>query len=157
MFVKIHVMKHLFVLIISGILVFTSCNSQVGKNNVDTEKQTTQVLAILNQQEGSWNDGDVEGFMSGYWKNDSLMFVSGEKVLYGWQKMTDNYKKTYSTKQLMGELAFKVHKVEVLSSDAVLVVGNWSIHREMTDFGGKFSLLWRKIEGEWKIVIDHTS
>ena len=157
MFVKILDMKYLFTLIISSVLVFTSCNSQIGKTQMNVEEETSQVLSILHKQEASWNDGDVDGFMQGYWNNDSLMFVSGEKVFYGWQKMTDNYKKTYNTKQLMGNLTFKVHKVEVLSGDAVLVIGNWSIHREMTDFGGKFSLLWRKINGEWKIVIDHTS
>ena len=152
-------MKYLIVLITITTFIFSSCNSQIGTgtNNEGSLSSKTEVLAILNQQEASWNDGDVDGFMKGYWNNDSLMFVSGEKVLYGWQKMTDNYKKTYNTKQLMGELKFKVHKTEVLSNDAVLVIGNWSIHREMTDFGGKFSLLWRKINGEWKIVIDHTS
>ena len=159
MFVKIVDMKYLLTLIVCTTILFTSCNSQIGTGNNGEQNQIheSEVLTILNQQESSWNEGDVEGFMQGYWNNDSLMFVSGEKVLYGWQKMTDNYKKTYSTKQLMGELSFKVHKTEVLSNDAVLVIGNWSIHREMTDFGGKFSLLWRKINGEWKIVIDHTS
>ena len=150
-------MKYLFSFAIISVFVFASCSSQIGNEEMDEKLESAQVLEVLHQQEDSWNEGDVDGFMNGYWKDDSVMFVSGEKVLYGWQKMTDNYKNSYSTKQLMGELEFKVHKVEVLSHDAVMVIGNWSIHREMTDFGGKFSLLWRKINGEWKIVIDHTS
>jgi hypothetical protein len=78
-------MKYLFILVTAFILLFTSCASQVGENQMDEKAETAQVLDILKHQQDSWNNGDVDGFMNGYWKHDSLMFVSGEKVLYGWQ------------------------------------------------------------------------
>ena len=85
------------------------------------------------------------------------MFVSGEHVSYGWQQVTDNYKRKYSSKELMGELTFKVDKIEALSASSIVLIGQWDLKSESSDFGGKFTLLWRKINGEWKIVIDHTS
>ena len=95
--------------------------------------------------------------MKGYWKNDSLMFVSGERISYGWTQVTNNYKRKYSSKELMGKLSFKVDKTTVLSSTSMVVVGQWDLESESAKFGGKFTLLWKKIKGEWKIVIDHTS
>ena len=150
-------MKYIFSILIATILVFTSCASRIGEGDNDFEQSKEQVLEALSSQENSWNNGDIDGFMKGYWNNDSLMFVSGDRVSYGWQKVTDNYKKTYNSKELMGELTFKVIKTDQLSNDALLVVGSWSLDRGEMDIEGKFSLLWRKINGEWKIVIDHTS
>ena len=150
-------MKYIFTIAIATILVFTSCASRIGEGDNDFELSKEQVLKALNAQEKSWNNGDIDGFMKGYWNNDSLMFVSGDRVSYGWQKVTDNYKKTYNSKELMGELTFNVIKTDQLSTDALLVVGSWNLDRGDMDIKGKFSLLWRKINGEWKIVIDHTS
>lgn len=116
-----------------------------------------EVLKELYAQQDCWNQGDIDCFMQGYWNNDSLMFVSGDRISYGWQQVTDNYKRKYSSKELMGELTFKVDKTEVLSSTSLVLIGQWDLHTESADFGGKFTLLWRKINGEWKIVIDHTS
>jgi ketosteroid isomerase-like protein len=38
-----------------------------------------------------------------------------------------------------------------------MVIGSWNLTRDKGNVGGYFSLLWRKINGKWKIVIDHTS
>lgn len=148
-------MRYLFSFAFASILLFTSCATQIGtdENLVGTE----QVLEALQSQEDCWNRGDIDCFMGGYWQNDSLMFVSGDNVAYGWQKVLDNYKKKYSTKELMGQLTFDVVKTDQLASDAIMVIGSWKLNREELDIQGKFSLLWRKIDGEWKIVIDHTS
>ena len=143
-----------FILFLSILIV--SCSTQ-SVNDTQIELAKEQVLKELFSQQDSWNDGDIDGFMKGYWNNDSLMFVSGERVSYGWQVVTDNYKKKYHSKELMGELTFNVDKLEVLAADAIIIVGEWNLKSQSADFGGKFTLLWRKINDEWKIVIDHTS
>ena len=38
-------------------------------------------------------NGNLEEFMSFYWKSDSLMFIGKNGIQYGWQKTLDNYKK----------------------------------------------------------------
>ncbi len=136
-------------------LLFASCNSQIKSNENNLGVQS--VLAALHTQQECWNNGDIDCFMAGYWQNDSLMFVSGDNVAYGWQKVLDNYKRKYNTPELMGHLTFNVVKTDQLSSDAIMVVGSWKLNRDTVDIQGKFSLLWRNIDGEWKIVIDHTS
>ena len=40
------------------------------------------ILDVMHQQEQAWNSGDIDAFMKGYWRSDSLMFVgkNGIKV-----------------------------------------------------------------------------
>lgn len=156
MFVKNRTMKFIWASILFAFLALTSC-STAPTPQVQEENVKEAVLAELFKQQDCWNEGDIDCFMNGYWNSDSLVFVSGEKISFGWQKVTDNYKAKYSSKELMGTLTFDIDKTEQLSPDAMVVLGSWNLKRSDVDFGGKFSLLWRKIDGEWKIVIDHTS
>ncbi len=148
-------MKRLFTLLLLGIGLLYSCTDQKS----DTGR--IQIIEALNQQQEAWNNGDIDGFMQGYWNNDSLMFVSGDHVSYGWQKVHDNYKAKYSSKELMGELSFEIIKLDQLSNDSYIMIGSWKLDRYISEvhneIGGKFSLLWRQINGNWVVVVDHTS
>jgi hypothetical protein len=44
-----------------------------------------------------------------------------------------------------------------LSDKNYFVVGKWHLQRSIGDIGGHFTLLWRKIKGQWVIVADHSS
>ncbi|MBK6521992.1 MAG: hypothetical protein IPG08_06505 [Sphingobacteriaceae bacterium] len=58
----------------------------------------------------------------------------------------------------MGVLAFTNIKCEVFTKEAVTVIGKWQITRpDATQIGGHYTLLWKKIDGKWVIVRDHTS
>ena len=110
----------------------------------------------MKKQEQAWNHGDIEGFMKYYWKNDSLKFIGSKGITYGWQKTLDNYRKSYPDKASMGTLTFEINTNEELSKNSVFIVGKWSLAREKS-VGGYFTLLWKKIDGNWVIVVDHTS
>ena len=114
------------------------------------------ILKLMDDQRLAWNRGDIEGFMQGYWKSDSLMFV-GSKTTYGWQNTLDNYKRGYPDKAAMGILTFDILKVQILGPENAFVFGAWHLKREKDNPGGYYTLWFRKINGEWKIVVDHTS
>jgi len=42
----------------------------------------------MNEQEKSWNSGDIDDFMSKYWNDDSLIFIGKSGINYGWKKTT---------------------------------------------------------------------
>jgi ketosteroid isomerase-like protein len=115
------------------------------------------IVKLMTDQQTAWSNGDIEGFMQGYWKSDSLMFIGKRGPAYGWQTTLDNYKKTYPDKAAMGKLTFRIDKVEFLGKHDAFVMGAWSLAREKDNPGGYFTLWFRKIKGEWKIVCDHTS
>lgn len=114
------------------------------------------VRNVLDQQVVAWNKADVDGFMAGYWKSDSLRFIGKNGIKYGWTETRDNYKKSYPDQKTMGVLKFGIDRMERLGPDAVFVVGSWNLDREKP-VGGWFTLLFRKKDGRWVIVLDHTS
>lgn len=122
-----------------------------------TAQDRTAILKVLEDQRQGWNKGDMDAYMQGYWKSDSLLFVGKNGPTYGWQKTLDNYKKGYPDKSAMGFLTFGIKKVEFLSKDKAFVLGSWNLKREKDEPKGYFTLLLRKISGQWKVVADHSS
>lgn len=120
-------------------------------------KDEKAVLEILKKQTSEWNKGNLEAFMEGYWKSDSLLFVGKSGPTYGYNKTLANYKKGYPDAAARGVLGFDILKVKKLSPEYYFVLGKFMLKRTIGDASGHFTLLFRKIRGEWKIVCDHSS
>ncbi|WP_160712035.1 YybH family protein [Chitinophaga solisilvae] len=116
-----------------------------------------QIKSVLAGQSAAWNKGDLQAFMQPYWHSDSLMFVGKDGVTYGWQPTLDRYKKTYPGKAAMGQLTFNLLEFKPLAADVYLVIGKWHLKRTIGNLQGHFSILLRKIDGEWNIIADHSS
>lgn len=86
-----------------------------------------------------------------------MMFVSGNTVSKGWQAAYDRYKANYDSREKMGTLSFSELRINVLSKKSVLVKGRFTLERENDKPTGLFTLIFRKIDGDWKIIHDHTS
>ena len=129
--------------------------------NADCQKigkaDSIEIAAIMSKQETDWSNGNTEAYMQGYWKSDSLRFITKKGILYGWQDMLDRYKKSYPDKSAMGLLKFDVISMEKLSDDKAMVCGKWTLSRSTDELSGYFTLIWKKIKGKWLIVVDHTS
>lgn len=120
--------------------------------------QTEREIAdILYRQAENWNKGNFEGFMKGYWESDSLMYIGSGGIKYGWKNTLEGYKKRYPDEATRGKLVFDLLRFVALANDSYFVVGKWSLTRSIGDVSGHFSLIWKKINGEWVIVADHSS
>ncbi len=115
------------------------------------------IRQLLDQQTAAWNRGDIDRFMDGYWENDSLMFIGKSGVTYGWTNTLNNYKRGYPDTAAMGKLHFELLTVKRLSDEYYFVVGKWFLQRSIGDIGGHYNLLFRKINGKWVIIADHSS
>jgi ketosteroid isomerase-like protein len=115
------------------------------------------IRQILADQITAWNKGSLDDFMKGYWNSDSLTFIGQSGITYGYTAALDNYKKHYDSPDKMGQLIFTLLKLERLSSDYYFVIGKWELKRKAGDVGGVYTLLFRKINGRWVIVSDHSS
>jgi len=120
-------------------------------------KDETEVRNVLAKQTAAWNRGDVDAFMVGYWENDSLMFIGKSGVTYGYKNTLANYKKNYPDTTVMGKLTFTLIKVKQLSPEYFHVTGKYYLTRTIGDASGHFTLLFRKINGKWVIISDHSS
>ena len=57
----------------------------------------------------------------------------------------------------MGHLVFDIIDVQVFKSENAFVLGKWKLERQSDTLSGHFTLLFKKMEKDWKIVTDHSS
>ncbi len=143
-------MKYLVIILA---FVVSSCSQQVS----DPSTSKKEVLAVLIQQQDFWNQGNIKGYMKGYFKSDSLRFASGDHVSYGWQTTLERYLKGYPDKKTMGILLFSDVDIKLLSNNTALVFGRWELQREQDHPHGLFTLIFKKTGCGWRIIHDHTS
>lgn len=141
--------KFIILLIIS--ITIVSCSSS--SHNEDKEA----ILAILKSQEKAWSENDIDTYMEGYWKSDSLKFYGAAGLKYGWQATLDNYKKRYPTKDHTGTLNFKINDISQINSESYFVMGEYHLTRNVGNSNGLFMIIFKKINGEWKIIADTSS
>ena len=116
------------------------------------------IRKVLDTQVAAWNKGDLEAFMTGYWKSPELTFFSGAEPQRGWQATIERYRKRYQSEgQEMGKLTFSELDVQVLGPDSALVRGRWQLVRSKDKPGGLFTLIFKRFPEGWRIVHDHTS
>ncbi len=108
-------------------------------------------------------DGSLKGLMQGYWKSDSLSFITRKGERKGWSNVLKMYQKAYNNRQKMGTLSFEILKRRYLNPQNSLanVVGMYRVDKELKGEqhrdSGYFSLIFRKQDNrDWKIIIDHT-
>ena len=114
---------------------------------------------MLERQEADWNKGDLDAFLTGYWKSPKVVFQSGGDRHDGWDAMAERYRKRYKAEgKAMGKLAFSRLEIELLGPEAAMARGAWRLTMpDGTHPAGLFTLILRKFPDGWKIVHDHTS
>ncbi len=152
----------LIVLILAGLaLTQAACVSVTVKDTHPASpaslSEQAKIISVLDQQSAAWNRGDIHAFMEGYWKSDELRFASGGSITYGWQATLDRYLSRYDSAAKMGELSFTDLMVTPTGPDDAMVFGHWALQREADRPSGLFTLHFRRIDGAWVIVSDHTS
>jgi len=122
---------------------------------------TTAARNVLAAQKDAWNRGDIDGFMQGYARSDTIRFAGGDRFNNGWQATLDSYRKGYPDAAAMGKLDFDLVEVRELAPDVVYVFGKWHLSHagEAADKAphGLFTLILERINGIWAVTRDHTS
>jgi uncharacterized protein (TIGR02246 family) len=121
------------------------------------QKSIDAIKSVIDTQRDAWNKGDIEGYMQGYDKSDNTVFVSGDNVTRGWKTVLERYKKSYDSREKMGQLEFSDLEITLLSKDSAVVLGRWLLKRSNDEPHGRFSLIFKKTKAGWRIIHDHTS
>ena len=115
------------------------------------------IKKMLTNQQECWNNGDIDGFMEGYWNSEELIFTSDEHMTtYGWQNTLEGYKNSYPTKESMGEFKFDIYDVKLTSKRTAILNGKWELTRMNDNPKGEFWLDLEKFDKNWLIVKDST-
>ena len=146
----------LITLVLLVIPALTTAQSGAGAHARDR----AAITQLLTTQQDDWNKGDVDAFMSAYWKSPDLTFVGASGLQRGYDAVYARYKKAYPNSAAMGHLDFSELEFHFTGNDGALVIGHWHLTRENSaggDIGGVFSLVWQRFPEGWRIIHDHTS
>jgi ketosteroid isomerase-like protein len=132
---------------------------------LNSMSQTDSLQKQINEQVWkpfirSFNDRDTDGFMAVHSREMSRVIQDG-KSIYGYQKYYEENK----TGNERGKQSGRKHNIElrfiqrIAENDRAFEVGYYkttSIHSngESRSFYGKFHVLMRKENGQWKILMD---
>lgn len=117
----------------------------------------SSIRAVLTAQVDAWNRGDLTTFVTSY--AEDCLFV-GKQVVRGRPAVLARYQKSYSNAAAMGKLKFTDLEVHEVDPQVALVIGHFHLTRTAEgggDASGVFSLVFHRIGGRWRIVLDHTS
>jgi len=128
---------------------------------IETIKQdlfeVNAIKKILTTQQEYWNNGDIDGFMEGYWNSEELIFTSpNHKPAFGWENTLERYKNSYPTKASMGEFRFDILDLKLNSEKTASLKGKWELIRERDHPNGLFWLDLKKFDESWLITKDST-
>jgi len=127
------------------------------QTSASPEHDRAAITKILDEQQSTWNSGDVISFMKGYWNSPEVTFAGSAGIARGWESVLARYKREYPDQAAMGQVNFSNVEVRFLGPDAALVLGQWHLRRSSGDIGGVFSLVFQQLPEGWRIVHDHTS
>ena len=152
-------MKNRTLFLILSIFFISSIiySQKIDSSSSTYESSKKEITTMMLQQAEDWSKGDIEAFMQGYIKSESLKFVGSKGLTYGWQQTFENYKNNYPTKEHTGTLTFKLLEFDQLADDVFLVIGEFHLKRTVGDANGMFSIILKRLKGEWKIIADHSS
>jgi ketosteroid isomerase-like protein len=122
-----------------------------------SQEREKAIEKILLDQVVAWNAGDIEGYMKGYWNSDSTVFLSGGNLTRGYNNVLSRYKKSYDTRDKMGQLEFTELQIRMMTPTIGVATGVWRLHRAQDQPWGRFTLLVEQKPEGWRIIHDHTS
>jgi len=126
-----------------------------------------EIEALLNAQGEDWSRGDLEAFTSIY--SDNCVYLSTSGMVEGREALLQRYRNRYPDEAARGRLTLDIMEIRpafvtvrsvlpvLKSSDigGVSVVARWTLSYPDRDASTGLTLLvFRRIEGKWRIVHD---
>lgn len=112
---------------------------------------------VIIAQQTAWNQGDVPGFLQGYWNDTTTTYVGRSGPRYGYGSLQATYLKAYPTPKAMGTLTFTLERSQLVGPHHAVVAGRWRLGGTAPAAQGWFTLLMEERRGQWKITYDHSS
>ncbi|WP_339872359.1 nuclear transport factor 2 family protein [uncultured Brevundimonas sp.] len=108
-------------------------------------------------QMAAWNRGDIEGALALYLDTPDIVWVSRAGVERGFDSFAAAMRTEFAGHpEIMGTYSGEVLDALPLGPDHVALVLRWQITRDGTRlYGGVSTQVWQRIDGHWRIVLEH--
>ena len=157
---------------VTSLLLFTLFASGCGEpDSAATQSAELDVIgeieALLEAQGEDWSRGDLEAFTSIY--SDNCLYLSTSGMVEGREALLQRYRNRYPDEAARGKLTLDIIEIRpafvtvrsvlpvLQSSDigGVSVAARWTLSYPDREAGTGLTLLvFRRIEGQWRIVHD---
>lgn len=148
-------------LLVAALALTAACAGNPGADDVAPAAVRQQIVHVLGESAVAWNQGDLEGFLEPYLDSPETTFAGRDGFNHGLAAIRDGYRRSYWKDGAPADkLAFDILEVRPLAPDAALVLGRYMLTAPGASAPGNqgiFSLVFRRIDGQWKIVHDHSS
>ena len=134
-----------------------ACYARAPSSERNPAEATAAAVAFLGASSEAWNRADLEAFVDDYARDSTTTFVTGGRVQYGWDWIHDNYTRWWDLGSERDSLRFEDVAARSLGSDHLLTTARFVLFRgDSVTASGPFTLVMKRIEGEWKIIHDQT-
>lgn len=140
-------------LMILSAVVLAGCSGGDARSDEDV---AASVEAVLTAQRDAWNAGDLNGYLAPIADLDSARHIIGGQIIRGYDDIAAGYR-IRNGDVARGEIDFSGLEVTPLGDDAALALADFSFEMGDVRRSGVFTLVLRRIDGEWQIVHDHTT
>lgn len=118
------------------------------------EKDKKEILNALKNQRIAWSKNDLEGYMHTYWNSDSLKIYGSNGITEGWEDNLEKFRRNYPNPDHTGTLSYKINDVSKINESHYYVLGEYHLKRNAGNADGFFMMLFRKIDNDWKIILN---
>lgn len=151
---------------LSLILLVSACDQSGAQQEATlTAEERATITAEINTMMTvvikGLNTNDPDLIFKDFWKSDSALFVLNGNALKGYDQIIGAFRADVSQRQNT-ELTIHEDYVEVLGKNAALHQASFTNGMVMANdstmtVAGHWSSLFRKINGEWKVILVHES
>ena len=149
-------MKSKFLLVLVTSCLSIAC-SQQSKPKFDAKVEEVAIRAVISAEQIAWNNGDIDAFMGGFWKSDSLQFISARGLSLGWEATRENYIKGFPERSSMGTVSYEILSLTPLAPNIFILTSRYEITQEVGKREGIFTAIFKKVNGKWLAVHYHAS
>lgn len=149
------------VLFLLGFLIFFYSCEEERKDSYDTVKIKQEILDKGASVVWGLNEANADTLVKDFWKSDSTMFLIDGMKIKGYEKISAGLSGMLTQRKKM-DLEVDNEEVVIVSEDMAIHVVEFS--QEVTQLNdsiisgqGIWSTFYKKMQGDWKIVMVHES
>lgn len=112
---------------------------------------------VLSESRSAWNRGDITAYMKSHWRDEQTVHFFNDDITVGYSAIEGRYRARYPDPKNMGTISGSEFNVQILGPAVGIASGRWSFERGQVRISGVVTLVFRKIDGAWLIVHDHST
>jgi len=142
--------------LLAALSLVAACRFEI-EDEGDADVQAA-VERMLVESAGSWNRGELAGFMDDYMESENTTYVGGGGLLIGYESIHARYAPLFEPGAARDSLRFESVRTRRLAAVEAIVTARWILYKgDMITGSGPFTLVLRHTSGGWKIIHHHSS